>query len=121
VELVWSLPPVTLKLMRYRKPASLRSLMIALVLALVFALSACEQTGSTASEQSRSTDQPTVGSKGTVRETSQPTSESIRAASEATGESAGNEPMPGDVLTVPSLTWGRAAPLSYSFQMEETS
>jgi hypothetical protein len=105
----WSLPPVTLNFMRSRKPAGLRSLMIALLSALVFALLACEQTGSTATEQRRSTDQPTIGSESTIWETPQPSSESTRGVSETTGESEGNEPVPGGMLTVTFLDVGQGS------------
>ncbi len=95
--------------MRSRKPAIPLSLLIALLSSLVFALSACEQTGFTPSVQSRSTDQPTVDSESSVREMSQPPSESTRGASEIAGEPVGNEPVPGGMLTVTFLNVGQGS------------
>jgi hypothetical protein len=95
--------------MRSRKPAIPLSLLIALLPSLVFALSACEQTGFTPSVQSRSTDQPTVDSESSVREMSQPPSESTRGASEIAGEPVGNEPVPGGMLTVTFLNVGQGS------------
>lgn len=92
--------------MRSREPASLYSLTIVFFWALILLLSACEQTGSTPSEERGSAHEPTIASESTVRETTQASSEGTRVAQEATGTANDQRSAAGDTLSITFLDVG---------------
>jgi competence protein ComEC len=102
------LPPATLKRVRGRKAASLYALMIDFLSALVLVVSACEQTGSTPSGQSKSTDKPTIASESTVRETSQAPPRSTRGPRESAGTANGQHSS-GDTLSISFVDVGQGS------------
>src|SRR5215207_7343690 len=94
--------------MRSRKPASPCLLTITFLSALILVLSACEQTGSAPSGESRAAAERTIVSESTVRETSRAPSESTRGPRETTG-TANDQPSSGDTLSVTFLDVGQGS------------
>src|SRR5215204_6921862 len=108
--IAWPLPPVTLNPVKGCKPASLHSLMIAFIAALVFVLPACEQMGSsTPGGQSGTADEPTIASERTVQEMTQAPPGSTHGPREAARIANGRRPSSGDTLSVTFLDVGQGS------------
>jgi competence protein ComEC len=84
-------------------------LTIAFFWALILVLSACEQTGSTPSEDRGSADEPTIASESTTQEMSQTHSGSAPGPREATGTANGRQTSSGDTLSVTFLDVGQGS------------